>query len=191
MTVRSRLPALDRLVWRLTAPVYDRLARPVRPGRAWVADALDLSADDRVCLLGCGTGLDLESLPTDAVVVAVDRSPAMVGRCRQRARALDRDIETRIGDARSVSAPDGAFDAVLVHLVLSVTDDPAAVLAEASRLVGAGGRVSILDEPAETPHTQRLRAAGMEARRTASFDGYRATIAGPTQRESPTPSPTD
>jgi ubiquinone/menaquinone biosynthesis C-methylase UbiE len=164
-------------VWRLTAPVYDRLARPFAPGRAWVADALDLSGDDRVLLLGCGTGLDLEHLPTDATVVAVDRSRTMARRCRHRAGTLGMELETRTGDARSVASPDASFDAVLVHLLLSVTDDPGAVLAETSRVLAPGGRVSILDEPLEYCDEKLLPAAGLVAERSESFGACSATIA--------------
>jgi ubiquinone/menaquinone biosynthesis C-methylase UbiE len=184
VTTLSLSTWLDRLVWRLAAPVYDRLGRHVAPGRSWVADALDLSGDDRVLLLGCGTGLDLEYLPTDATVVAVDRSPQMVRQCRHRAGKLGLDLETRTGDARSVASPDGAFDAVLVHLLLSVADDPAAVLAESSRVLTDGGWLSILDEPvpwaADFPddhHGEPLRAAGLVADRSESFGPYTATIA--------------
>jgi len=179
---RSRRPWLDRLVWRFTAPVYDRLARNVAPGRAWVADSLALSSDDRVLLLGCGTGLDLEYLPTGAEIVAVDRSPAMVHRCRRRAGALGIDIEARVGDARSVASPERSFDAVLVHLLLSIVDDPDAVLAEASRVLVPDGSVSIIDEPKRihptVTQTERLRTAGLVANRSASFGAYEATIAG-------------
>ncbi len=164
--------------------MYDRLARPLAPGRRWVANALPLSSDDRVLLLGCGTGLDLEWLPNDAAILAVDQSPTMVRRCRRRGAALGIDLKTWVGDARSVPRHDGSFDAVLVHLLLSVTDDPDAVLAEASRLLAAGGRLSVLDEPRpatgganDEQHDHTLRAAGLAAERSETFGHYTATIA--------------
>lgn len=185
MTARPLPPWLDRLAWRLTAPVYDRLARRLEPGRTWVATALDLSSDDRVLLLGCGTGLDLEHVPTDAPVVAVDRSRSMVRRCRRRGAELGVDLETRVGDARSVASPDRSFDAVFVHLLLSVAAEPDAVLAEASRLLTDGGRLSILDEPTRFTDEDSLRAAGLESHTTESFGEYTATIASRRARTSP------
>lgn len=188
MTTRSRHPWLDRVVWRLTAPVYDRLARPIEPGRAWVADSLALSSDDRVLLLGCGTGLDLAYLPAGASVVALDRSRSMVRRCRRRAEALDLDLETRVGDARSVASPDRSFDAVLIHLLVSVAEDPAAVLAEAARLLTDDGRLSILDEPTDGGdgrRDERLAAAGLAPERSESFGPYTATVATKRSDRSP------
>jgi ubiquinone/menaquinone biosynthesis C-methylase UbiE len=41
--------------------------------------------------------------------------------------------------------PDGAFDAVIAHTLISHVDDPRAVLAEARRVVKPGGMVGIFD----------------------------------------------
>jgi len=132
--------------WRLYAPVYDRLAAPFESGRARAVDLLDPGADDRILLVGAGTGLDLPHLPADARVTALDVVPENVRRTRVRADDLDRAVDATVGDATDLPFEDDAFDAVCLHLLLAVVPDPAAVLAAVDRVLAPGGRVSVFDK---------------------------------------------
>jgi ubiquinone/menaquinone biosynthesis C-methylase UbiE len=136
----------NRTRYRLYAPVYDLVTRPLERGRERAIDRLDLGADDRILILGCGPGVDLEYLPTDATIVALDITPAMVERTATRAEALGLDVDARVGDAGSLPFEDDSFDAVLLHLVLSVVPDPGAVVSETACVLAPDGRVSIHDE---------------------------------------------
>lgn len=132
--------------WRLYAPVYDRLAAPFENGRRRAIERLDATEDDRILLVGAGTGLDLPHLPAGADVSAIDVVPANVRRTSARAADLDREVDALVGDATALPYPDDAFDAVCLHLVLAVVADPAAVLAEAERVLAPDGRVSVYDK---------------------------------------------
>ena len=148
----------NRTRYQLYAPAYDWLARPWERGRRRAIERLDPEPDDRILILGCGTGGDLEYLPTDSEIVAVDISKAMVRRTAERAERLDLDVDARVGDAQSLSLDDDTFDAVLLHLVLSVVPEPVAVVEETARVLRPDGRVSIYDKfvPAgETPSLAR------------------------------------
>lgn len=136
----------DRTRYGFYAPVYDWLAIPWEPGRERAIDRLDLQTGERILILGCGTGADLEHLPAGSAVTAIDRSPAMIERTAERAERLNLDVDARVGDAQSLSFADDTFDAVLLHLVLSVVPDPAAVVEETARVLDPGGRVSIYDK---------------------------------------------
>lgn len=136
----------NRTRYRLYAPVYDWGAKPLERGRERAIDRLDPQPGDRVLMLGSGTGMDLEYIPPGVSVTAIDVTPAMVRRTEARAQALGRDVDARVGDARSLPFDDDAFDAVLLHLVLSVVPEPTAVVAETERVLAPGGRVSIYDK---------------------------------------------
>jgi len=131
--------------WQLYAPVYDWAARPFEGGRKQAIDRLDLDPDDRILIVGCGTGGDLPYLPAGAAVTAIDLVPSMVIRTTRRAESLGRSVETHVGDAQSLPFEDDSFDAVLLHLVLTVVPDPDAVVAETARVLDSG-RVSVLDK---------------------------------------------
>lgn len=136
----------NRVRYRLYAPVYDVVARPLERGRQRAIERLDPGPDDRVLVLGCGTGMDVEYLPEGATVVAVDLTPSMVRRTATRAESLDRDVATGIADAQALPFADDAFDAVLLHLVLSVVPDPGTVVSETARVLAPDGRASLYDK---------------------------------------------
>jgi ubiquinone/menaquinone biosynthesis C-methylase UbiE len=149
----------NRTRYQLYAPIYDLVARPLERGRERAVDQLDLQPGDRVLILGAGTGSDLKYLPDDVQVTAVDAAPAMVRRTRKRAAALGRDVDARIGDAQALPFEDETFDAVLLHLILSVVPGPKSVAAETARVLAPGGRVSVYDkfapESAESSFVRR------------------------------------
>lgn len=156
----------NRLRYGAYAPVYDRLARPFESGRERAIERVDPAPTDRILVLGCGTGMDLEHLPADASVTAVDVSSGMVRRTERRADALGMDVDARVGDAQSLPFGDGQFDVVLLHLVISVVPDPAALVTEAARVLAPDGRISIYDKfvPEGTTPSVVRRAANPLAR---------------------------
>ncbi|MFC4449059.1 class I SAM-dependent methyltransferase [Halorussus aquaticus] len=156
----------NRTRYRLYAPIYDIVARPLERGRRRAIARLDPRPSDRILLVGCGTGMDLDYLPEEAAVTAVDLTPTMVRRTEARAEALDRTVGLAVGDAHTLPFEDDAFDAVLLHLVLSVVPDPEAVVEETTRVLSPDGRVSIYDKfaPADADPSLARRVANPVAR---------------------------
>jgi len=139
-------PRWNRLRYRLYGPVYDHLARPLEGGRRRAVQSLDLSAGDRLLLVGCGTGTDLNYVPDGVEVVAVDVTPSMVRRTERRAARTGHDATVREMDARDLTFDDDSFDAATLHLLLSVVPDPAAVVREVDRVLTDEGRASVYDK---------------------------------------------
>jgi ArsR family transcriptional regulator len=142
-----------------------------------------LDADWVVGDLGCGTGQVTEALARFvARVIAVDRSRAMLRAARQRL-ATAKNVDLRAGELEALPIDDGALDAAVIALTLHHAPDPAAVLAEATRVLRPGGRLLVVDmlehdrreyqqqmghvwlgfSPAQM--TEWLRAAGLEGGR--------------------------
>ena len=139
----------NRARYTLYAPFYDLIVRRLGRGRRRAIELLNVQAGERVLIVGCGTGLDLELLPRDARVTAVDLTPAMVEKTRARADALGLSIDARVMDAAALDFADGSFDCVLLHLILAVVPDPHATAREAARVLRRGGRASIFDKFAD------------------------------------------
>jgi ubiquinone/menaquinone biosynthesis C-methylase UbiE len=136
----------NRTRYQLYAPIYDWVARPLEAGRKRAIEQVAPSAADRILILGSGPGSDLEYLPREAAITAVDAAPAMVRRTTSKAETLGMDVDARIGDAQALPFDDDEFDVVLLHLILSVVPDPEAVASEAARVLSPEGRVSIYDK---------------------------------------------
>jgi|CXWL01.1.fsa_nt_gi ubiquinone/menaquinone biosynthesis C-methylase UbiE len=139
----------SRWRWSLYAPFYDLLAtRAFRQPRCRSLARLELVPGERLLLVGAGTGLDLDVLPRvpGLELTAIDLSPAMIARLRQRSADLELTVDARTMDATRLDFPAARFDAVVAHLVLAVVPDAEAVMREIARVLRPGGRVAIFDK---------------------------------------------
>ena len=136
----------NRIRYGWVAPLYDGIVRPLAAARRHAIELLRLRGDERILIVGCGTGLDLGLLPRTSAVTAIDLTPAMVSRTRERASELGLEVEAREMDAAHLDFADASFDVVLLHLILAVVPDPERTAAEASRVLRPGGRASIFDK---------------------------------------------
>ena len=95
--------------------------------------------------LGCGTG-HLAQLVAPFVrrVVAVDASAAMLRAARARLKGLE-NVEVRRGELEALPVEAGSLDAAFLVQVLPYVAEPAAVIAEAARVLRPGGRLLVSD----------------------------------------------
>ena len=138
----------NRLRYTVWAPAYDAMARVAGfdAARRLSIDRLRLAPSDRVLIVGAGTGLDLDFLPSNVHVTAIDVTPAMLKHLERRAAGAGRSVTTRIMDARQLAFPDSSFDAVVMHLILAVMPQPERGLREAVRVLKPGGRIAVFDK---------------------------------------------
>lgn len=163
------MPPLVRL-YDFYAPIYDLVDRPLRSGRLRSLALLDARPGERILIMGAGTGLDLPHLPTGVEVTAIDASPGMLRRLRHRAEKLELKVDIHVMDAGNLSFTDGTFDAVVLHLILAVVDEPQRCAAEAARVLRPGGRAVIFDKflPAGVTPSPLRRWADSLLRRVAT-----------------------
>jgi ubiquinone/menaquinone biosynthesis C-methylase UbiE len=161
------------------AALYDAIA--TLPGVArWreaAADSLALSPGDHVVEMGCGSGANLPHL-ADRVgpgghVLGVDLTPELLAVARERTADLPQ-VSLARGDATRPPVAAGDVDAVLGTFVTGMFRDPAAVVAAWCRLVGADGRVSLMDLSASAHPVGRLLNPPFRA-----FTAASAPSAGP------------
>ena len=114
-------------------------------------EAMAIDQATTVLDVGCGTGVAARAIATRpgfaGTVLGIDLSPHLVEAARQFAVAegVSERVRFQVGDTRNLDLPDGAFDAVVAHTLISHVDDPQAVLAEARRVVKPEGMVGIFD----------------------------------------------
>ncbi|MEM9628835.1 MAG: metalloregulator ArsR/SmtB family transcription factor [Pseudomonadota bacterium] len=113
------------------------------------------SSPSRLLDIGTGTGRVLQLLaPHIGFGLGVDQSIEMLNVARANLDRISlRNCQVRQGDMYHLPLDDGSFDAAILHHVLHFADDPAAVLAEAARVLRPGGRLVIIDF---APHTQEF-----------------------------------
>lgn len=138
----------NRLRYTVWSPAYDAIvgAAGFDAARRLSIGRLRLAPGDRVLVVGAGTGLDLDLIPADVPVIAIDVTPAMLKRLERRAAGAGRVVTARIMDARQLAFPDSSFDAVVMHLVLAVMPEPERGVREAVRVLKPGGRIAVFDK---------------------------------------------
>lgn len=114
--------------------------------RTYLTD-IPASEGTRILEVGCGTGAVTRMLavwPGVVEAVGVDLSPLLV----TKARALGAGIahlSFEEGNATALAFPDGTFDVVVLHTLLSHCPTPEKVLAESCRVMRPGGWVAMCD----------------------------------------------
>ncbi len=128
------------------------------------------AADPRDLLdIGTGTGRMLEILaPRVEHALGIDQSREMLSIARVNlARAGLENGSVRLGDMYQLAVPDASFDAVVIHQVLHYADRPAAVIAEAARVLRANGVLVVVDF---APHALEFLRDEHAHRRLGFFD---------------------
>ncbi|HSL00757.1 MAG TPA: methyltransferase domain-containing protein [Rubrobacteraceae bacterium] len=113
--------------------------------------AMDIDSAATVLDIGCGTGVAARTIARRATfsgrVRGIDISPYLVNAAERLAdeEGLGERVEFRSGDTRALDVPDGRFDAVVAHTLVSHVEEPLAVIEEAARVVKPGGLICIFD----------------------------------------------
>jgi ubiquinone/menaquinone biosynthesis C-methylase UbiE len=172
------------------------------PEEAHDYDAMDHTAVNRVFVadflagwvgavpildLGTGTAqipIELCRQAAAAPVVAVDLAEHMLRRAAENVRraGLDDRIRLERCDAKRLPFPDSAFAAVISNSIVHHIPEPAAVLAEAVRVLRDGGLLFVRDllrpeSDAQVQHLVATYAAGANAHQQQMFeDSLRAAL---------------
>jgi SAM-dependent methyltransferase len=114
--------------------------------------------------IGTGTGTMIQLLAGRAdYMIGIDRSPEMLrfGRAKLLQAGIT-NAELRQGDMNALDLPSGSADTVVLHQVLHYAQRPAAVIAEAARILNSTGKLIVVDV---APHDrEELRREHAHAR---------------------------
>ena len=113
-------------------------------------------ARGRTIDIGAGTGANLGLFPENVEVVMAEPDPHMAKRLRRKLAEAGSDIELIEAGAEQLPFENGSFDTAVFTLVLCTVPDPAAALAEATRVLKPGGRLLFVEHVrAESPGIAR------------------------------------
>jgi phosphatidylethanolamine/phosphatidyl-N-methylethanolamine N-methyltransferase len=107
---------------------------------------LSLRPGMKILDVGVGTGLTLKYYPRYVDVVGIDLSEGMLSMAEKRIRELQlKNARVMLGNAQQMPFGDGEFDVIFMGHVLSVVDDPVAVLKEAFRVGKPGATIMVVN----------------------------------------------
>ena len=136
----------NRIRYTLFLPAYDLVAKPFHKLRQRSIDLLAPQPDEKILILGAGTGLDLYCLRHCKDITAIDITPAMISRLKSRAHKLGITVDAKVMDGQNLDFPDNTFNCIVLHLIIAVIPDPCRCLKEAERVLKPGGRIIIFDK---------------------------------------------
>jgi SAM-dependent methyltransferase len=134
--------------WDDHVSVYEKVFEPLT--NAFAARALDLlglGVGYRLIDVAAGSGgAALMAAARGADVVAVDASPKMVARIRERARALParRHLRAEVMDGMALDLPSASFDAAISVFGVILFPDAGLGMREIARVLKPGGRVAVV-----------------------------------------------
>jgi ubiquinone/menaquinone biosynthesis C-methylase UbiE len=133
------------------APFYDLLGiLPEMSYRRWREDfwrrvLLEASPGSDLLEIGVGTGKNIPYWPKAVTVTAIDLTPGMVRRARERARELGSPARVLEGDVQALEFPDDSFDMAAATFVFCSVPDPVLGLNELARVVRPGGSIYLME----------------------------------------------
>jgi len=137
----------NRFRYSLWSPFYNLISPMTASLRRRSLALAPIRADDRILLVGAGTGLDLDYLPRDANVVATDLTPAMLEHLRRRAIRLKMPrVLPIVRDGQNLEFAPETFDLVVLHFIVAVIPDPVRCITQAAGVLRPGGRLLIMDK---------------------------------------------
>ncbi|MHB1159959.1 MAG: class I SAM-dependent methyltransferase [Chloroflexota bacterium] len=148
--IDSRNSAATRARYDRIAPFYDVMQllneRRFAPHRAALWSRVN---GPRVLEAGVGTGMNIPLYPRGVRITAIDLSPRMLERARQRV-PRDASVELLEADVQRLPFPDGCFDMVVATFVFCSVPDPVLGLRELRRVLVPGGQLLLMEHVLST-----------------------------------------
>ena len=144
MKMNSNL--LNRIRYTIYTPFYDYLVRVLDHARKKSIELLEIEEGDKILIVGAGTGLDLNYLPTGVSITAIDITPSMIGALKTRNQNLKLNLEAKVMDGQQLDFRDASFDKIIFHLILAVIPDPISTIKEAERVLKPNGKITAMDK---------------------------------------------
>jgi ubiquinone/menaquinone biosynthesis C-methylase UbiE len=138
---------LARRRYNRIAFLYDFLEAPMERLRfyAWRKRLLAGIKGERALEVGVGTGKNLAYYPGDVHITAIDLSPQMLARARQKAEKLHLQVDLQEMDVQHLKFPDHSFDTVFATFVFCSVPDPVKGLRELRRVCKPDGKLLLIE----------------------------------------------
>lgn len=104
-----------------------------------------MKPDAKILFLALGTGLDIAHFPPGCDITAIDISPSMVEKARDRVAAYPGKMTAEVMDVHEMSFPQGTFDQVFTSCTFCSVPRPVEGLKALRRVLKPGGELHMFE----------------------------------------------
>ena len=123
---------------------YQRITETIADVHEVVVGRLAPESGDHWLDLACGTGAVAErAAAAGSHVTGLDLAPALIETAKERAAALELEIEYLVGDVERLELADASFDKVSSTFGIMFAPDHEAAARELARVTAPGGRIAL------------------------------------------------
>lgn len=131
--------------WDKAAKCFDWLNSGVERRYGRFKDELFSGCRGKTLLVAAGTGLDFQFFPSGLDITAIDFSPKMVEKSKEKAHDYDGQLEVLLADVEALDFPDASFDTVITSCTFCSVPDPVKGLKEIHRVLKSDGRLLMFE----------------------------------------------
>lgn len=99
----------------------------------------------KTLLVAAGTGLDFQFFPAGQDITAIDFSPKMVEKAKQKAVSYEGRLKVMLADVQALEFPEGSFDTVVTSCTFCSVPDPVKGLKELYRVLKSDGQLLMFE----------------------------------------------
>lgn len=144
--IDERATALTRARYQRLSAIYDLMeGSSEKRYYPWRKQLWKSVTGTEILEVGVGTGKNMPFYPIGIRMTAIDLTPGMLERARQRAIDLKLHIALKIGDVQAMEFPDSTFDAIVGTFVFCSVPDPVLGLRELARVLKPDGKIYLLE----------------------------------------------
>ncbi|MBV1869293.1 MAG: class I SAM-dependent methyltransferase [Gammaproteobacteria bacterium] len=120
-----------------------------------------MKKDKKILFMALGTGLDIELFPPKLDITAIDISPKMLARAKDRIAAYDGDLKATIMDVHDLKFEDNSFDQVFTACTFCSVPDPVNGLKSLKRVLKPGGELHMFEHMGSSHFPMNLMMKAM------------------------------
>ncbi len=140
------LNSWNRFRYTIYTPFYDFLLQGFDGIRQKALSLSTYRSEEKILIVGAGTGRDLNFLPIGPKYYLTDITPSMLKKAKILAERLGHNYKVVVCSGDQLPFPREEFDKVILCFIVAIIPNPQECLNETYRVLKADGEVVILDK---------------------------------------------
>jgi ubiquinone/menaquinone biosynthesis C-methylase UbiE len=105
----------NKIRYTLYTPIYNLIVRYFKQQRKNSIDGLNFKEGHKILIIGAGTGLDIQLLPSNVDIFATDITPSMIEWIKASHKYSNKKVHAMVMDGQALNFENEYFDIVILH----------------------------------------------------------------------------